>query len=385
MLEVEAITQRVACQWLKEGRRVAMATLVDVSGSAPLNVGASMLVDADLNVEGSVTGGCVEAALVLEAGTILDGAAPRLLEYGIADELAGEAGLMCGGRIRLALAELDPMDIPALEGALAASENGEPVALAHFVEGPFAGRRVAVTLEAVKSALPTSDPAIAATIRDARLLLGGSPSQIRNYSLSGSSLGRDTEVFIQVYARPPRMVIIGAVDFSAALAPIASELGYHVTICDPREAFLASSRYRRGAEVTAEWPDQYLSMQRLQHQDVVLVFTHDSKLDEPALIAGVRSRAGFVGALGSRRTDADRRRRLLSAGLNRDEIDRIVCPLGLDIGSATPGETAIAILAQLVTRRTGRRALPLVQTAGPVRATGAQVLRGMAEPTQSAA
>jgi xanthine dehydrogenase accessory factor len=191
---------------------------------------------------------------------------------------------------------------------------------------------------------------------------------IRRYGADGSTMGDDLRVFVRSFASPPRMVIFGAIDFSAALAVLARESGYQVTICDARESFLDSERFSRAAEVVNEWPDRYLAGQTLTERDAVLVFTHDSKFDEPALKAALDSDAGYIGALGSRRTQEDRRRRLADAGVPEAQLERIVGPCGLDIGAATPMETAISILAEIVARRAHRSAAPLTETGGAIRA-----------------
>lgn len=364
---VEALTHRTALRWLSEGRRVATATLVEVDGSAPMDIGATMVIDSDGNVEGSVTGGCVEAALVAEAEAIFAGGPATVVHYGISDSVAGGVGLMCGGNVRIAVAEVSPAELAAVQAAWTAADEGRPATLAWILDGPLAGRRMTVTDDDAVLDFDASARLTQVMATDARGLLAQGVSMLRRYGIDGTPLGGDFEVFFQTYAPPRRMIIVGAVDFSAALAPLAAELGYRVTICDPREPFLASSRFRRGAEVVKEWPDKYLSSQRLVESDVVLVFTHDAKFDEPALTVALASGAGFVGALGSRKTHADRCARLTAAGVSRADLDRIVCPCGLDIGSATPSETAVSILAELIAVRTHRDASRLVDAQGPIR------------------
>jgi xanthine dehydrogenase accessory factor len=180
-------------------------------------------------------------------------------------------------------------------------------------------------------------------------------------------MGDDLRVFVQAFTTAPRMIIFGAIDFAAALAPLARELGYDVTICDARQPFLESSRFSRAAHVVNDWPDRYLAGQPLGERDAVLVFTHDPKFDEPALIAALQSGAGYIGALGSRRTQGDRRRRLVESGIPPQQLDRIVGPCGLDIGAATPMETAVSILAEIISRRARRSGAPLIETRGSIR------------------
>jgi xanthine dehydrogenase accessory factor len=204
--------------------------------------------------------------------------------------------------------------------------------------------------------------------RDALGCLDQGLSTIRSYSASGEVMGADIRVYIQGFASPPQMVIFGAIDFSVAVATLAREVGYRVTICDARKRFISSSRFSRVAEVAVDWPDRYLATRELGERDVVLVFTHDSKFDEPALIAGLESGAGYVGALGSRRTHEERLERLRERGVGEEELARISAPCGLDIGARTPAETAISVLAEILTVRAHRTGERLAETRGPIHA-----------------
>jgi xanthine dehydrogenase accessory factor len=327
-----------------------------------------MLVDADGNIEGSVTGGCVEGALVEEAGRVFAGGSPRVVTYGISDEAAGQVGLMCGGTVRILVAELTADVAPAVTAALTAVQSGRPAAIATLLDGPTTGRRLAVVDGDVVGELAVTELLDRSVARDAAGLLEQGVSMIRRYGADGSTMGDDLRVFVRSFATPPRMIIFGAIDFSAALAVLAREAGYKVTICDARKPFLESDRFSHAAEVVNEWPDRYLAGQQLGERDAVLVFTHDAKFDEPALIAALATGAGYIGALGSRRTQEDRRRRLADAGVPEAQLERIVGPCGLDIGASTPMETAVSILAEIIARRTRRSAAPLTETDGTIRA-----------------
>lgn len=184
-------------------------------------------------------------------------------------------------------------------------------------------------------------------------------------------MGSELAVYIQAFSTQPRMVIFGAIDFSAEMAKVASEIGYRVTICDARAPFVDSPRFSRAAEVVVDWPDRYLEGQALGPRDVVLVFTHDPKFDEPALIAALATDAGYVGALGSRQTQARRFERLREAGLDSKSIARIHAPCGLDVGARTPPETVVSILAEVIAVRTGRGGEPLQETSGAIHPEGA--------------
>jgi xanthine dehydrogenase accessory factor len=359
-------SMQVALEWLGEGRRVVAATLVETLGSAPLDPGAQMLVDDSGRVEGSVTGGCVEGALVEEAFGILAGAPPRVATYGISDEQAVGVGLMCGGTVRIFVAELGERDREVLEAVRDAIAAERPVALATLLDGPGAGGTIAVSETAVTGTLGHTDLLQTSVARDARGFLDEGRSAIRRYSAKGETMGEDLRVAIHAFATPPRMVIFGAIDFSAALARMATEIGYRVTIVDARQTFAASPRFSAHAEVVVSWPDAYLDGQALGPRDAVLVFTHDAKFDEPALLGAVGTHAGYIGALGSRRTHEDRTERLREAGATEDDLRRISSPCGLDVGARTPSETAIAVLGEILALRAGRGGGRLAQASGPI-------------------
>src|SRR4051812_30888499 len=361
----------VALQWLDEGRRVVAAKLVEAIGSAPLEPGAEMLVDDAGRIEGSVTGGCVEGALVEEAMGILAGAPPRVATYGISDDQAVGVGLMCGGTVRVFVHELRART--ALETVREEVAAGRPVALATLLDGPSAGATMAVLDDHVVGGLehtPLLDDSVA---RDARGFLDEGRSAVRRYSARGETMGEELRVAIEAFATPPRMVVFGAIDFSAALAKIATEIGYAVTIVDARRAFAQSSRFSAHAEVVVSWPREYLGGQELGPRDAVLVFTHDSKFDEPALLAALESGAGYIGALGSRRTHTDREERLRAGGGADDDLRRIASPSGPGIGARTPAETAIAVLAEILALRSGRSGGRLAESSGPIHPRTAEV------------
>ncbi|HEX8103922.1 MAG TPA: XdhC family protein [Solirubrobacteraceae bacterium] len=354
----------LALTWLGEGRRVIAATLVEAIGSAPLDPGAEMLVDDAGRIEGSVTGGCVEGALVEEAQSVLAGSPPRVATYGISDQEAADVGLMCGGTVKVFVHELAASDaLTTVRDAVAA---GRPVALATLLDGPTAGAKMAVLDDAVIGGLGHSELLDDNVARDARGFLDEGRSAVRRYSARGETMGADLRVAIHAFATPPRMVIFGAIDFSAALAAAATQIGYRVTIVDARRAFAQSPRFSAHAEVVISWPEAYLDGRELGPRDAVLVFTHDAKFDEPALLAALRTGAGYIGALGSRRTHEDRVERLRGAGATDEGLARISSPCGLDVGARTPAETAIAVLAEILALRAHRGGGRLAEASGPI-------------------
>ena len=253
--------------------------------------------------------------------------------------------------------------------ALEAVQDGRPAAIATVLDGPSAGRKLALVDGQAVGGLGVTELLDQSVARDTAGLLEQGITMVRRYGADGATIGDDLRVFVQSFALPPRMIIFGAIDFSAALAPLAREVGYRVTICDARPAFLESSRFARAAEVVNDWPDRYLAEQELDDRDVVLVFTHDPKFDEPALTAALATRAGYIGALGSRRTQELRLRRLVEAGVPDDQLARIVGPCGLDIGPSTPMETAVSRSSPRSSPAGGRRTgAPLADTSGAIRA-----------------
>lgn len=359
---------RTVGEWLAAGRRVAAATLFAVEGSAPLELGSTMYVADDGSVEGSITGGCVESALFQEAETLLaaQGSA-KVLVYGVSDELAGTVGLTCGGIVHVLLREVRGDDVPALAAALTALADGHPAALATVVDGEHAGKSIFVdgdrTLGAARD-LPLLGRNVA---RDAEGLIHQGRSVLRRLGDRGATVGDDVRVHVTVMAPAPQMLIVGAIDFSAALARIARPLGYRVTIADPRSTFLRSSRFTDVAATDESWPDEAIAALAPTVRDAVLVFTHDPKLDVPAVQAALRSDAGFVGALGSRSTTEDRNDRLREAGVSDDELARLHAPCGLDLGGTTIEEAAVSVLAEIIAARHGRSGEPLRYGEGTIR------------------
>jgi xanthine dehydrogenase accessory factor len=366
MMSGSMSSERIAADWLREGRRVVGATLVERIGSAPLDPGAQMLIDDRGNIEGSVTGGCVEAALVDEGQQILGGGDARVVTYGVSDEEAVGVGLMCGGTVRVFVHEYGRDDLAALDAVAGARAAGGSVAMATLLEGDRAGTAISILPDGVIGSLGVTELLDRSVERDARGQLDEGISRIRRYGAGGEVMGSELAVYIQAFSTRPRMVIFGAIDFAAEMAAVASEIGYEVTICDAREPFIRSPRFSRNADVVVDWPDRYLQGQVLGQRDVVLVFTHDPKFDEPALRAALATDAGYVGALGSRRTQRRRAERLREAGLDERAIAEIHAPCGLDVGARTPAETAISILAEVIAVRTGRSGESLRDGSGPI-------------------
>jgi xanthine dehydrogenase accessory factor len=257
----------------------------------------------------------------------------------------------------------------------AALTERRPVALVTVVDGPNVGAKLLVESiglgERVSGTLGGSDLDRVAC-RDATGELSAGRSGVRHYGPNGEANEEVVTVFVEVFAPPPRMLIFGAVDFTGALVRVAKILGYHVTVCDAREVFATTQRFPFADEVIVDWPNRLVDSigPTLGPRDAICVLTHDHKFDVPAIVAALRTRVGYLGAMGSRRTKTERERLLREAGITDDELGRVMAPIGLDIGSRTPEETAVSICAEIISLRTGRNPASLRDTDGPIHVTG---------------
>lgn len=250
--------------------------------------------------------------------------------------------------------------------------DDRPVALATMIEGPRPGAKILVQPDG--AALGSlGDPDLDRVVtRDAVAELEAGLTSTRHYGEHGEARQSAVSVFIEAFAPPARMVIFGAVDFTASLARAAKLLGYRVTVCDARPVFATPARFPMADEVVVDWPDRHLADVggRLGRRDAVCVLTHDHKFDVPAIVAALATDVGYIGAMGSRRTHAERVARLREAGVADAGLSRIMAPIGLDIGSRTPEETAVAICAEIIVCRTGKAAPSLRDTEGPIHGGG---------------
>ena len=333
-----------------------------------------MLIDGDGAIEGSITGGCVEADVVTNALEVLSGnEQPRLLRYGVSDQLAQTVGLMCGGTVEVFVHELRGTAREVCAEAFDAVAREDMVAVATVLDGPQAGAKLAVVEGRVLGGFGGPELLDHTVARDLVGLSEHRTSAMRHYGDGGEALGSERGVHLHAFGVPSTLMLVGAIDYSFAVAALAGQLGYRVVIVDAREAFARSDRFSRVAEVRVGWPDHEIDEHRLRHRDAVIVFSHDPKFDEPALLAALRSDAGYIGALGSRRTASERAARLTDAGVDPDALRRVHSPCGLDIGAATPEEVAISIMAEVIAARSGRVGRPLVSADGSIRPREAEL------------
>jgi xanthine dehydrogenase accessory factor len=244
----------------------------------------------------------------------------------------------------------------------------DPVALATVVEGPHIGAKLLVRPSGETQGTVGDEDLDRVVTRDALGELAAGRSGIRHYGDHGEAREGTVSIFIESFAAPPRMLIFGAVDFTAALARVSKILGYRVTVCDAREVFATRARFPMADEVIVDWPDRLLAEvgADLGPRDAVCVLTHDAKFDVPAVTAALATEVGYIGVMGSRRTHDNRTARLVDAGVDQAGLERLQSPIGLDIGARTPEETAVSIVAEIIGRRTGRVAQALRDAEGPI-------------------
>lgn len=290
---------------LEAGIPLVVATAIAVDGRMPRTLGTSMTWDGSAAI-GSIAGGCIEGAVVEVAERVLDDARTRVISFGVSDADALSVGLACGGNVTLHLALVRPGDprVDALRDAAA-------------------GRAAQLTLENAEGEV----------------------------------------VFVDAIEPAPRMIVVGAMEFSAALSNAAQVLGFRVTVVDPRELFTTPERFP-GAELVVQWPPEYLARTEIDGRTVICHLGHDDRYDADLLEVALASPAGYVGAMGSRTTTAKRRAALDARGV---DSARLHAPIGLDLGASTPEATAVAILAEVLADRSGRLAEPLTQASGAIR------------------
>ncbi len=318
--------------WLDSGHGAALATVVSTWGSSPCPAGSHLGVRDDGAVAGSVSAGCVEGAVIHEAMEMIKGAAPEVFEYGVTDEMAWQVGLACGGRISVLVRRLDKDACALYAEAKARTQHGTPTAVVTRIR------------DGAQALLGEGEPAgsldIPADLADAAAAgIGEDRSRL-------VEAGQET-YFIEAKAAPFRLIVIGAVHIAQALAPMAMIAGFQVTVVDPRGTFATKERFP-GVDVITDWPEEALTGLVIDERTAIVTLTHDPKFDDPVLRTALTSSAFYVGALGSRRTQAKRAGRLGGLGLDQAALDRLHGPVGLDISAASPAEIAVSILAEII-------------------------------------
>ena len=314
----------IALAWHRDGRGAVLATVIETWGSAPRQPGSQLAISGAGEIMGSVSGGCVEGAVVTEAIEALADRKSRVMTFGVSDETAFAVGLACGGTIRVLVEPVgegaEALPEAMLEGLVAARAARQAVAVAVQTEG--------WTRALIR---PGDQAAVDARFRADR-----------------SGMEEDGR-FIAMHNPPLRLIVVGAVHIAQALVQVARICGYDCTLIDPRSAFGSAARFP-GEQIIEEWPDEALEALSPDARTAIVTLTHDSKLDDPAIRVALRSDVFYLGCLGSSRTHAKRVERLVAAGFSEAEIARIHAPVGLDIGAKSPAEIAVSVMAQITAR-----------------------------------
>jgi xanthine dehydrogenase accessory factor len=384
-------------KWWEADETFGLATVVRTFRSAPRDPGAALAVagtstgtdagtgagtstgtDAGTGagtgtvgeVIGSVSGGCVEGAVYELAIDVAGTGEPVLQTYGVSDDDAFAVGLTCGGILDIFVERVNKTSFPELGEIAAAVGSGEPVAVATVISGPgkVGARRViwGDTARDSTGSLGAGDRLDVALDDDARGMLAQGLTGVRRYGEHGERRGDELAVFVNSFAPAPRMFVFGAIDFAAAVAKAGKFLGYHVTVCDARPVFATRNRFPEADEVVVDWPHRFLAKTEIDARTVIAVLTHDPKFDVPVLEIALRTPAGYIGAMGSRRTHEDRLDRLRAVGMTETELARLRSPIGLDLGARTPEETAVSVAAELIQLRWGGSGRALTDTEGRI-------------------
>jgi xanthine dehydrogenase accessory factor len=330
--DLDAVLAQAAA-WRAQGRGVALATVVRTWGSSPRQPGSKLAVDEGGAFVGSVSGGCIEAAVIHDALEVIAAGASRVLSFGVSDETAWEVGLACGGKVEVFVEAVAPargrgLSREALGELIAARREPRAAVLATWLDGSA-------------HLLLGADPALA----PAALAAGVGQAVAGDRAAVVET--PDGAILLEPHLPPLRLIVVGAVHVAQPLAEMASLAGFAVTIVDPRRAFATEARFPGRALVTS-WPDEALAQLSPDARTAVVTLTHDPKLDEPALVAALASPAFYVGCLGSQKTHAARKARLGERGVAADALARLHGPVGLRIGARTPAEIAVSILAEIV-------------------------------------
>jgi xanthine dehydrogenase accessory factor len=299
-------------EWTEAGEEIALATVVETWGSSPRPLGSKMVVTRSGKMAGSVSNGCIEGAVFEEAQKVLKAGEPKVAAFGVADDVAFEVGLACGGHIEVFI---------------------QPLGRVHEQLIEMLQRNVPVTL---RTNLVTGEAE----------LVEGAPS--------GSELARrDGDMFIEPFRRPAHLIIIGAIHIAIPLHRLAKLMGYRVTIVDARAKFASKERFPEADELIVAWPDEAMARLSIDNSSYVVILTHDPKFDLPALRSVLGKQAGYVGAIGSRKTNQNRFDALRAEGFTEEQLARVHGPIGLDLGGRGAEETALGILAEITATRFG--------------------------------
>ena len=351
------------------GGDIGRAVVVRTFGSAPRPEGANLLYATDGRIAGSVSGGCVEGAAAEEIEHARATGHARVIRYGISDEQAWDVGLACGGTIDVLVEPVAPaVVIEAARGSMGAGGHGSAVVTPLPVDSPpaeFGAHQPGDGEPPAAELVVTDDGRLTGTLGtpdlDAELVAAAQAALKRGLSRTVELGGRS--LFVEVFPVRPRLVVVGGVEVARSLVRLAHELGFETVVVDGRAAFATKERFPEVDHLIVGWPDEVADEIGLGPNDAVAVLSHDVKFDEPAIVEALRRGCRYVGAVGSRKTQADRHARLLEAGVSEQELARLRGPVGLDLGGRAPAETALAILAEIVAERYGGTGAPMRERA----------------------
>lgn len=331
-------------RWREKDKKVAIATVVKVYGSGPRPLGSRLAVSSEGEIVGSVSGGCVEGAVVEEAREVMKSGQSKLVKFGITNEEAWTVGLTCGGEIEV-FVEGDPSPTEFVR----ALKNEELVALCTVVVGPQLGHKMLIWPDGRTQGDLGSTDLSRQVSRHVEALFQQQKSERVGFDVEGEK----SEVFIEIFPPPPRLIIVGAVHAAIPLITFARELGFRTTVVDPRSAFATPQRFAHADELIVQWPQEALSATDFNEGTYLVALSHDEKLDNPALKLALENPCRYIGALGSRKTHARRVASLKEMGITDEQLSRIHAPIGLSLGGRRPAEIAVAILGQIVAIRNG--------------------------------
>jgi xanthine dehydrogenase accessory factor len=354
--------------WYRGGTRFALATVVQTWQSSPRSAGASMAVSEFGDVVGSVSGGCVEGAVVELAQDVIATGVPARETYGVSDGDAYAVGLTCGGTIEVFVELVTVERFPELLAVIDAVNRRRAVAVATVINGAQdVGTHVVLFEGSVVSTLDEGPRAHGIEEMMRGMLAQGSSGVIHLGNHGGRRLNGVT-LFVESFAPHPEMIVFGASDFAAAVVRIGKFLGYHVTVCDARPVFATPHRFPQADEIVVKWPHLYLENRAVDERTVLCVLTHDPKFDVPLLLRALRTKAGYIGAMGSRRTHLKRLQNLRDAGVAEAALARLSSPTGMDLRGRTPEETAVSIAAEIIALKWGGTGQRLTDMSIPIHA-----------------
>lgn len=322
--------------WLEADVPIYIATVTNTWGSSPRQAGAKMAFRPDLSVIGSVSGGCIEGAVIEEGLALKSDLSGKYLHYGVTDDIAWDVGLSCGGQVQVFVEPLDKTWWETLASRYALRETSYAVSV---VSGDLMGKKVIFSAD--------FEPQYASDGLEASQIDAWVPAAREAHEARQVSLG-EQELFIDVLQPPPNLIMIGGNHVAIPLSRIAQTLGYRVFLVDPRTAFASETRFAEVDAIYHEYPGAALPQIGIDDQTYIVVLTHDPKIDDPALITALGSQAAYIGVLSSRKTHAKRTLRLKEAGISAEQLDRLHVPIGLDVGSKSPEEIAVSIMAEII-------------------------------------